>query len=72
MENIKQKLRTTYRWRSAGKPDNSDGICPLNELLFMWLKAKLEPESLWSLQMRSIKDGQKNKDTWHLQMFNAC
>jgi hypothetical protein len=27
----------TYRWTSDGNLDNSGGIWPLNELLFMWL-----------------------------------
>lgn len=27
----------THKWTSSGNLESSDGICPLIELLFMWL-----------------------------------
>lgn len=33
----KDAMLETYRWTSEGNLDNSGGIWPLNELLFMWL-----------------------------------
>lgn len=32
----------TYKWTRFGNPDNSDGISPLIELLFMWLSQRAE------------------------------
>ena len=35
--NIQDNQLLTYKWTSIGNLDSSCGICPLIELLFMWL-----------------------------------
>ena len=59
--NIQDNQLLTYKWTSIGNLDSSCGICPLIELLFMWLL----------IEKRSIRVNHCRTDFRHYSIRNT-
>lgn len=60
---LESYLQSTYMWTRLGNLESSGGICPLIELLFMWLFKKKKIKRNKKHQKKKKKDGKTARQT---------